>query len=179
MSVAQGLEIPDYKAMTVNVLRAKLNEGKAQKPQDEPNTRQLKVRTLEINVDLKYPAALVKSGTDLLFVSDLASSRILELGIEKKHSCTLDSFELVGTCLSVMEVDNLTCYSLACKANCLFMADHNRGILRVDLSSRETSAIAKAGSDNCSQPHGIAVFENNIAFTDIDKKEYVQLKMGM
>ena len=134
---------------------------------------------LEINVEIKCPAAMVKSGSDLLFVSDLFSSRILELGIEQKHSDTLDSFVMVGTCLSVIDIDNLTlCYGLACKADCLYVADHNRGILKVDLGSRETSVIVSAGSNNCCRPHDITLINNDIVFTDIDAKRICSIENG-
>lgn len=91
-------------------------------------------------------------------MSNISSKRILEIRIEKKISVNLSSYSLEGVCLSVIEIDRMTlCCGLTYTTNTVYVADHNAGILKVDLPTRRVNLLLSTDCHVLYKPHGITI----------------------
>ena len=132
-----------------------------------------KLSTLPLNTahstPLSTPLAVCGFGTDLLFISDLHTHRVLQVSI------TNNGAVLKGSIISeILLKDCALPFGISVAMGNLFVADSSDegGLLRIDLSTNTETVLVSNKSTNCQRIHGIAVAENgDVIFTDRDARK--------
>ncbi|CAC5402185.1 unnamed protein product [Mytilus coruscus] len=133
------------------------------------------IRPFDIGVDNFQPTKVVKVNEDLLFVADLNTKSILQVTVGRKMDN--HGYELYGNSLCLIDIPDMSgCFGLTYRMNCLYVADHVAGILRIDLNAKVSTVILKSNTEHCSQPHGIAIVGNDLIFSDVTLRKNFRIK---
>ena len=125
---------------------------------------------------LSTPLAVCGFGTDLLFISDLHTHRVLQVSI------TNNGAVLKGSVISeILLKDSALPLGISVATGNLLVADSSDegGLLRIDLSTNAETVLVSNKSSSCQRIHGIAVDENgDLIFTDRDARKLRLLSNG-